>query len=139
MITITPYLNFNGDCEAAFNHYKKVFGGEFDTVQRFKDEPGGKHTPADANKIMHISLPLRKGYMLMGSDRPPSMGKGSFGENVSLSIDTESRKEADAVFNGLAEGGKITMPIADTFWGAYFGMVNDKFGVQWMVSYSERR
>src|SRR5690349_12287351 len=124
MITINPYLTFNGNCEEAFNMYKKVFGGQFETFQRFKDEPGGKHSPTEAEKIMHVSLPLSKGYTLMGSDRPGSIGNGTIGENVSLSINTESKKQADDVFNGLAQGGKITMPIATTFWGAYFGMVN---------------
>jgi PhnB protein len=139
MITINPYLNFNGNCEEAFKLYKKVFGGEYDALQRFKEEPGVNHTAADAEKIMHVALPLGHGFILMGSDRPPAMGPGTMGENLSLSIGTESKKQADEVFNGLAEGGKITMPIADTFWGSYFGMVNDRFGVQWMVSFSEQR
>ena len=136
---INPYLNFNGNCEQAFQLYKKVFGGEFATVQRFKDEPGVKHSATDTEKIMHISLPLGNGLSLMGSDRPPAMGPGTMGENLSLSINTESKKQADEVFNGLAQGGKITMPISNTFWGSYFGMVNDKFGVQWMVSFSEQQ
>jgi PhnB protein len=67
------------------------------------------------------------------------MGKGTIGENVSLSLDVDTRKEADRIFKELGEGGKITMPIADTFWGSYFGMLNDRFGVQWMVSFSEKR
>ena len=139
MITVNPYLTFNGNCQEAFNHYRKVFGGEFETIQRFSDEPGGKHSPADANRILHVALPLSKGYTLMGSDRTSSMPDGTAGENISLSINTETKKDADRVFNGLAEGGKVTMPIADTFWGSYFGMVNDKFGIQWMVSFSESR
>jgi PhnB protein len=139
MITVNPYLTFDGNCLEAFNHYKKVFGGGFETKQHFKDEPGSKHPPVEAEKIMHISLPLSKGYMLMGSDRPASIGKGSVGDNVSLSLDSDTKDDADRIFRGLAEGGKITMPLAVTFWGSYFGMVNDKFGVQWMVSFSKSR
>jgi len=139
MITVNPYLTFNGNCLDAFNHYKKVFGGEFETKQQFRDEPGSKHPPEEADKILHVSLPLSKGFTLMGSDRPGSMKAGTIGENVSLSLNVDSKKEADRVFNGLAVGGKVTMPIADAFWGSYFGMVNDKFGVQWMVSFSENR
>jgi PhnB protein len=139
MITVNPYMTFNGNCLEAFNHYKKVFGGEFEAKQHFRDEPGSKHPPAEGEKILHVSLPLSKGYMLMGSDRPGSIGDGTIGENISLSLDVDTRKEADRVFKELAEGGKITMPIADTFWGSYFGMLNDRFGVQWMVSFSEKR
>ena len=139
MITVNPYLAFNGNCLEAFNHYKHVFGGDFVTLQRFKDEPGSKHPPTEAEKIMHVSLPLGDGFALMGSDRPRSMKDGVIGENVSLSVNVDSKSDADRVFKGLAEGGKVTMPLADTFWGSYFGMVNDRFGVQWMVSFSEKR
>ena len=139
MITVNPYLTFNGNCEEAFNHYKKVFGGEFEAKQHFRDEPGSKHPPGEAEKILHVSLPLSKGYMLMGSDRAASMKNGSMGDNMTLSLNVGSKSEADKIFKGLADGGKITMPMADTFWGSYFGMVNDRFDVQWMVSFSESR
>jgi len=139
MITVNPYLTFDGNCLEAFNHYRKVFGGDFEANQKFKDEPGSKHPASEANKIMHISLQLSKGFMLMGSDRAASMGSGKPGDNISLSINTTSKKEADEVFKGLSEGGKVTMPLATTFWGSYFGMVNDKFGIQWMVSFAESR
>lgn len=139
MITVNPYLTFNGTCQDAFEHYKRVFGGDFEAKQHFKDEPGSKHSTADANKILHISLPLSKGYMLMGSDRATSMKEGSTGDNITLSLNVGSKKEADKIFNGLAAGGKVTMPMADTFWGSYFGMVDDRFGVKWMVSFSESR
>jgi PhnB protein len=139
MITVNPYLTFDGNCLEAFTHYRKVFGGEFEANQKFKDEPGSNHPPSDADRILHISLPLSKGFFLMGSDRATSMGPGKQGDNISLSINTTSRKEADDVFKGLAKGGNVTMPIATTFWGSYFGMVNDKFGIQWMVSFAESR
>lgn len=138
MITINAYLTFNGNCLDAFANYQKIFGGDFEAKQLFKDEPGGQHPASDANRVLHISLKVGNG-LLMGSDRASSMGSGVVGDNVSLSINTASKKEADDVFKGLATGGNITMPMADTFWGSYFGMVNDKFGIQWLVSFSEAR
>ena len=137
MTTINPYLNFNGTTEAAFNFYKSVFGGEFITVQRFKDMPDSDKVPADAReKIMHISLPLGKGNILMATDAPESMGfKLVVGNNVHITIGPESKEEADRLFNGLSAGGKIEMPMQDMFWGAYYGAFADKFGVQWMINY----
>ena len=137
MATINPYLNFNGNTEEAFNFYKSVFGGEFMFVQRFKDTPeAGKVPPQDQNKIMHISLPIGKGNLLMGTDATESMGfKLTMGNNFSLSIETDSEAETTKLFNALSSGGKVTMPLAKTFWNAFFGMVTDKFGIQWMVNY----
>jgi PhnB protein len=137
MAMINPYLMFNGNCEAAFDFYKKVFGGEFSRINRFIDMPpmAGMEVPDSAkNLIMHVSLPVSKETILMGSDANPAMGNIQTGQNVGLSINTDSRSEADRIFNGLASGGKITLPIADAFWGAYFGMLVDKFGFDWMVS-----
>lgn len=146
MATINPYLNFNGNAEEVFNFYKSIFGGEFATVMRYGDAPGcdggeegGKLGESDKDKIMHIALPIgSKGDVLMASDVPDSMGQLKQGDNFSISISAESKDEADRIFNGLAEGGKVEMPIADAFWGAYFGMCADKFGIQWMVSYDPK-
>ncbi len=137
MVAINPYLNFLGNTEEAFNFYKSVFGGEFITLQRFKDVPGTENlSPAESNKIMHVSLPIGKGYILMATDALESMGhKLSIGNNINLSINVDSEKEADDVFNKLSAGGKIEMPLEKTFWGAYFGMFEDKFGIKWMVNY----
>ena len=137
MATVNPYLNFSGNTEEAFNFYKSVFGGEFITLQRFKDTPeASKASANDQGKIMHVSLPIGKGNILMGSDALESMGQSlTTGNNFYLSISTESEEEANKLFNGLSAGGRITMPMEKTFWGAYFGMLNDKFGVQWMVNY----
>ena len=138
MATINPYLNFNGNCEEAFRFYKSVFGGEYVTLMRFKEVPAEYPTPPqESEKIMHIAMPVGPHTILMGSDRPGSMGEGSFGDNLEIAIGTNSQIEADQLFNGLAAGGNVTMPIDNTFWGAYFGMVTDKFGVRWMVSYDE--
>jgi PhnB protein len=139
MAAINPYLNFNGNTEEAFNFYKSVFGGEFFMVQRFKDTPEGDRVPAqDADKIMHISLPIGSGNILMGTDELESMGhKLVAGNNFQLAIGTNSQEEADKLFYGLSEGGKVEVPLAKMFWGAYFGMFTDKFGTKWMVSYDE--
>ncbi len=140
MAAINPYLNFNGNTEEACNFYKSVFGGEFLGIQRFKDTPESGKVPADAqDKIMHIALPV-KGCLLMATDALESMGQPlTMGNNFHLSLDTDSEAEANLIFNSLSEGGKVTMPMNKTFWGSYFGMLTDKFGVQWMISYDEKR
>jgi PhnB protein len=137
MVTINPYLNFLGNTEEAFNFYKSVFGGEFETLQRFKDVPGTENIPeGDKNKIMHVALPLGNGCILMATDALESAGhKVTVGNNINLSINVESEVEADKIFNGLSAGGKVEMPLEKTFWGAYFGMFEDKFGIKWMVNY----
>ncbi len=138
MVTINPYLNFSGNTEEAFNFYKSVFGGEFAGLTRFKDTADGAKLNADEKeKLMHVSLPVGKGNHLMATDALESMGHTvKEGNNISLSVETESKEEADQIFKGLSKDGNVTMPQAETFWGSYFGMVNDKFGIQWMVSYS---
>lgn len=141
MATVNVYLTFNGNCEEAFDFYRANFGGEFPYKGRFKDMPaeGGKPVPAeDADKIMHVSLPISKETMLMGSDVggewAPHFTQGS---NFSISITAASKEEADKLFGGLSEGGQVTMPMNKTFWGDYFGMFTDKFGIAWMVSFNE--
>lgn len=136
---INPYLNFPGTTEEAFNFYKSVFGGEFAMVQRFKDTPGCENLPpADWDKIMHMALPLGPDNVLMATDALDSMGQSlSVGNNFSLSLSTGSKEETDRVYSALAAGGKSTMPPEKTFWGSYFGMLTDKYGIQWMVSYNE--
>jgi len=137
MVTINPYLNFPGTTEEAFNFYKSVFGGEFITLQRFKDTPEAARIPAvERDKIMHISLPIGEGNILMATDTMESMGHSvTPGTNFHISVGTSSEEEAKKIFNALSAGGKVTMPLDKMFWGAYFGMCTDKFGIQWMVSY----
>ncbi len=138
MLKVNIYLNFQGNTEEAFNFYKSIFGVEFTSLVRFKDVPmEGINLPEeDKNKIMHISLPLGNDLILMGTDALECMGqKLIFGNNFSISVHPDSKEEADRLFNALAEGGTIEMPIADQFWGDYFGCVIDKFGVQWMINY----
>ena len=137
MVTINPYLNFLGNTEEAFNFYKSVFGGEFQTLQRFKDVPGTENiTAEEKEKIMHVSLPIGNGVVLMATDALESMGhKLTIGDNINLSINVDSEKEADQLFSALSAGGKVEMPLEKTFWGAYFGMFKDKFGIKWMINY----
>ncbi len=138
MANINPYLNFVGNTEEAFNFYKSVFGGEFATVMRFGETPGCDEMSIaedEKDKIMHIALPIG-GNVLMATDMLESMGqKLETGNNFSIAIDAESKEEADKIFDGFAEGGKVEMPLADAFWGAYFGMLTDKFGIRWMVNF----
>ena len=135
MPAMNPYLNFNGNTEEAFNFYKSVFGGEFTMVGRFKDMPEEYRGPeSEWNKIMHISLPIKGGNVLMGSDSPEHMGKVIVGNNVHISLHPETKQEADKLFSGLSAGGNVIMPMADAFWGAYFGMFVDKFGISWMIN-----
>jgi PhnB protein len=138
MLTINPYLNFKGNTEEAFNFYRSVFGGEFSVLQRFKDTPEcDKISPAEQEKIMHVALPLSNGYVLMATDALESIGQTlQVGNNFYIAIHPESKEEAAKLFNGLSAGGKQTMPLQETFWGAYFGMFTDKFGVQWMINYT---
>ncbi len=141
MATTNTYLNFNGNCEEAFNFYKSVFGGEFAYIGRFGEMPESeeyKVPEADKNKVMHVSLPIGTS-ILMGSDCgeewAPTFKQGN---NFSVSITADSKEETDKIFNALSAGGQITMPLNNTFWGDYFGMLTDKFGVNWMVSFNEQ-
>jgi PhnB protein len=139
MKSINPYLNFPENTEEAFNFYKNVFGGDFfGGISRFKGAPGTENlSDADKEKVMHIGLQMGNNNFIMATDALESMGqKVTFGNNFYIAIDAESREEADKLFKGLAEGGKIEMPMSDQFWGDYFGSLVDKFGVQWMVIYS---
>jgi PhnB protein len=138
MMKLNTYLNFSGNAEEAFTFYKSIFGGEFSSFVRFKDMPmeGVEIPDGDEDKIMHIALPVGDD-VLMASDAPESMGfTVNFGNNAYISVHPDSREETDRIFNALSEGGEVEMPIADQAWGDYYGSLADKFGVQWMVSYS---
>ena len=138
MTTINPYLTFNGNCEEAFNFYKSVFGGDFPYAGKFKDMPEDPRfsvAEEDKEKIMHISLPISKETTLMGSDSSEAFGHASIqGNNYSISINTNTVDEVTRIYNALSVGGVIKMPLEKTFWGAYFGMFTDKFGIHWMVN-----
>lgn len=140
MARVSTYLNFAGQTEEAFLFYQSIFGGEFiGGIQRFGDMPAAEGMPPlpekDKNLVLHMGLPILGGHLLMGSDAPESMGfHVTFGNNVHINLETDTREETDRLFNALAAGGNITMPLQDMFWGDYFGSCTDKFGVQWMVN-----
>jgi len=122
MATVNSYLTFNGNTKEAFNFYKSVFGGEFTYIGKFKDMPADENCPPpsaeEGELIMHVSLPISKETVLMGSDATSFSGKVTMGTNFSMSINTESKDEADKLFAGLSAGGNVTMPMENTFWGA---------------------
>ena len=137
MPLINPHINFNGNAEEAFNFYKSVFGGEFTKIMRLKETSSPEYPVAanDANKIMHIALPIGKN-VLIGNDIPEGMGHVNENENRSkISVSTESREEADKLFSGLSVGGNVEVPMSDSPWGSYFGMFRDKFGIEWIVEF----
>ncbi|MEO7524632.1 MAG: VOC family protein [Ferruginibacter sp.] len=138
MASINPYLNFPGNTEEVFNFYKSVFGGEFLSLQRFKDTPESDNIPfAVRDMIMHISLAIGTGSVLMATDAPTLMGFNIMpGNNVYICISPDSQEEATRLFNGLSEGGKITLGLQKMFWGAMYGDFTDKYGVRWMVNYT---
>lgn len=141
MAQINPYIHFNGNAEEAFTFYKSVFGGDFAMVIRFKDLPNSEHPipESEAEKIMHIALPIGETDLLMASDTPEFMGKHNENETRSkISISADSKEEAEQLFNGLSAGGTIEVPISDSPWGSYFGMLRDKYGIEWMVDYDSK-
>lgn len=146
MATINPYIDFNGNAEEAFNFYKSVFGGEFAGVMRWKEMAGAagceemKLAENEENKIMHIALPIGDGSILMAFDGIASSGqKHIAGNNFSIAVGADSKEELEKLFNAMAEGGTVTMPLADAFWDAYFGMCTDKFGIQWLFNYDYKQ
>lgn len=141
MALINPHINFNGNAEEAFTFYKSVFGGEFSRVVRMKDIASAEIPVAekDENKIMHIALPIG-GNTLMGNDVPEHLGRVDENENRSkISVSAASKEEADKLFNGLSAGGTVEMPMEASFWGTYFGMFRDKYGIEWMVEFAPKR
>lgn len=138
MRAINPWINFNGNAEEAFNFYKSVFGGEFSKIVRFKDLASADFQvpEAESEKIMTIALPLGKNNVLLGNDVPSFMGTVNENENRSkIVVSTESREEADKLFNGLSAGGQVEGPIDDSPWGTYAGMFRDKYGIEWIVEF----
>lgn len=133
MKALTPYLFFNGNCREAMNFYQSCLGGhlEVNTFANAPDNacPGGEKV--DPEMIMHACL-SQGDFVLMAADNP--MGKPIMGDNVSLSINCSTTEQTDKLFAALGVGGKVTMPLANTFWGAYFGMLTDKYGFHWMFN-----
>lgn len=138
MARINTYLNFNGNAEKAFLFYQSVFGGEL-FIQKMKDTPAGKELlEKEQNCVMHVSLPIGKNNVLMASDIMESAGQRLIpGNNYYICLHTESRSEADQLFEKLSQNGAVEMPMEDMFWGDYFGCLKDQFGIQWMISFNE--
>lgn len=140
MARVSTYLNFSRNTEEAFNFYKSVFGTEFEgKISRMSDVPAQPGQPplaeADKNLVMHVTLPILGGYMLMGTDAPESMGfTVTFGNNIYINLEPDTRAETNKLFKALAEGGKVEMELQEMFWGDYFGSLTDKFGVRWMFN-----
>lgn len=145
MSRVSTYLNFARNTEEAFNFYKSVFGGEFSEggIVHFSDIPQteGMIPLSDEDKklVMHIELPILGGHLLMGTDAPESMGFNvKSGNNIHINLEPDTKAETKRLFEALSTGGKITMALQDTFWGAYYGSCTDKFGVQWMFNFVEK-
>ena len=129
---VNAYLVFNGECEAAFKFYEKCLGGKIEMAMTHGDSPMSEQVPAEwRNKIMHARMTVG-GTVLMGSDAPPDHYREPQG--FSLSIGTKDPAEAERMFNELTAGGKVQMPLQQTFWAAKFGMVVDRFGIPWMIN-----
>ncbi len=142
MTTIHPWINFNGNAEEAFTFYKSIFGGEFTKIVRFKDLASDEFTvpEKEEDKIMYISLPLGKNNMLIANDVPEFMGRVNENENRSkILINTETKEEAERIFNGLSAGGAVEGPMGDSPWGTYSGMLRDKYGIEWIIEFAPEK
>lgn len=140
MARTSIYLNFIGETEAAFNFYGQVFGTAFTApLQRMSEvptDPGQPPLPKDErNLILHVELPILGGLVLMGTDMLESMGhKLIAGNNIALNLEPDTRTVTDELFKSLSDGGEVTTPLQEMFWGGYFGSCTDKFGIHWMFN-----
>ncbi|MEW6772647.1 MAG: VOC family protein [Bacteroidota bacterium] len=139
MASVSIYLNFMGNCEEAFDFYKKVFQSEFTTpIMRMRDIPDSNFvntlSESDKNKVMHVALPIVGGTLLMGTDMLESMGHQLIqGNNITINLNLDSREQADKLYQKLSEGGSDCVAPHDEFWG-YWGVCKDKFGIRWMFN-----
>ena len=140
MARVSTYLNFPRSTEEAFNFYKSVFGGDFlSGINRMGEVPPQEGAPPmkeeDRNLVMHVELPILGGHVLMGTDAPESIGfKVTYGNNMYINLEPDTRTETTKLFNALSEGGKVGMALQEMFWGDYFGSCTDKYGVRWMFN-----
>jgi PhnB protein len=144
MARVSTYLNFPRSTEEAVLFYRSVFRSEFAApIARFRDIPSHPAQPAlaDADKdlVMHVELPILGGHVLMGTDAPESMGFSvASGSNMYINLEPDTRAATDELFEALADGGKVEMPLQEMFWGGYFGSIIDKFGIRWMFNCSSK-
>ena len=135
MPTLNPNVMFKGNCEQAFNFYQTIFGGTLSPKMRWGDyeEPEMEVPDSAKHLIMHVSLPIGESTLMGGDVLENSPFPTTFGNSFTINIGTKSKEEADTLFSGLSKGGKIMMPMGIAFWGDYFGMFTDQFGIQWQV------
>jgi len=131
---LTPYIIFNGNCEEALNFYVRALGGVVGPISRYGDIPGGDTHGQNSNWIMHTHFAFDGNLLFMASDGPNDAEDSGM---VSLSLNFEDAGSIQNVFSKLSEGGTVTMPLQDTFWGATFGMLKDKYGIKWMLNYDK--
>jgi PhnB protein len=140
MARVTTYINFSGNTEEAFLFYKSIFRTEFITpMMRFSDGPPCTDQPpmppAQAKMIMHVSLPILAGHILMGTDSPEAMGfKLTPGNNIYINLEPDTRAETDSLFAALGAGGQLEQALQEMFWGSYWGCLTDRFGIHWMFN-----
>jgi PhnB protein len=145
MAKVSTYLNFARNTEEAFTFYKSVFKTEFAMpIMRFGASPPCPGAPAlseaDSKLVMHVSMPILGGHMLLGSDCPESMGhKLTMGNNFYINLEPDTRADTDRLFQALSAGGTVEMALQDMFWGAYWGCLVDRFGVKWMFNCAEKK
>jgi len=131
-----PYLSFKGDCEAAFTFYAQCLGGQLESIFRYGGSPLEHQVPAEwSNKVMHASVTIG-GQTLAGADVAPDAYENPKG--FSLSLNMANVADAERIFGALAEGGRILMPLEQTFWAVRFGMIVDRFGIQWLINCEAR-
>ena len=138
MATLNTWINFNGNAEEAFNFYKSVFGGEFTKTVRFKDIATEEFpvSEKEENKIMYIALPIGDNALLIANDVPEVLGQVNERENRSkILVTTDSKEEADRLFNGLSVGGEVEGPMGDSPWNSYAGMFRDQYGIEWIIEF----
>jgi PhnB protein len=129
---IEPYLFFDGRCDEAIDFYKAVFGAQIGMLMRWKDSPDKSMcTPSNENKVMHSSVTIGDSRVMMSDGR--NTGSPKF-EGFALAVNAKDEADADRMFNALANGGQVTMPLSKTFFSPRFGMVADKFGMHWMIT-----
>lgn len=140
MAQVNTYLNFQGQAEEAFTYYAKIFGTEISMLSRYSDAPamGPGEVPAEERHlVMHAELPIVAGHIIMATDMLRSMGQETrIGNNTTLCLDVDSKDEADRLYSALAEGGSEGSPMADMPWGAYWGVILDRYGIRWMINHT---
>lgn len=144
MASVSIYLNFQGNTKEAFEFYKSVFGTEYSSpIMYVRDAPSNPAMPPlpenEKNAVMHVALPILGGTQIMGTDMLESMGHHvKIGNNTTINLEPDSREETERLYKALSEGATNCMPLADQFWGAYWGVCLDRFGIRWMFNYYNR-